>query len=434
MKKPLHRSIYAAAGVMVLLFAGLVYGWTTFSKPITGTIWSADLLTWTSTIVMTAFCLGGFLGGQMQKKGVNLKVNLFIAAILMLAGFVIAGLVGNATGSIMAIYAGFGVLGGFGAGLAYNAILSAVSGWFPDKQGLISGILLMGFGIGSFLIGLLYASVVDQMDGSGRGGIPWYICFTAIGVGCLIFIIIGALIVRKPGPDFVAPAPKPGKKSKNTTEPYEDVETSQMVKRATFWLMFTWATITTVAGFAVLFLGTPIATTAVPALNENPSLLAMIVGLISIFNGIGRIIFGGMFDKIGYKATLISISVLFMLSMGIIILAMVTGSMFVLIISYIVTGLSFGGVTTSQSAFCNKFFGAKYYAQNLPIMIMVLLVASFGTKLVQAVQSGLNSGGMGDREAYMVVLGGIAAICLISCIIALLIKKPDTPAARAQKY
>ena len=430
MKKSLPRSVYAVMGVVVLLFAGLVYAWTTFSKPLVN-LWSQDLLTWTSTIVMVAFCLGGFFGGQMQKKGFSVKLNLIIAAVLMVAGFVIAGLAGNATGSIIIIYLGFGLLGGLGAGLAYNAVLSAVSGWFPDKQGLISGILLMGFSISAFLMGLLYAANVDQMD--GKGGIPWYICFLAIGIGCFVFIVLGALVVKKPGIDFVAPAPKEGKKKKNTTAPYEELPPSQMVKRTSFWLMFVWAILVSVAGLAVMFLGTPIATAAVPALNDNASLLAIIVGLISIFNGIGRIIFGGMFDKIGYKATLVTVCVMFMISMGIIILALVTGSQLILIIAYIVTGLSYGGVTPSSSAFVNKFYGARNYGQNLPLITMNLLIASFGTKLVQAVQGGLMAGGMSNSGAYIIVLAGVAAICLIAGIIALLIKKPKTAEVAEQK-
>ena len=426
MKKALPRSIYAVMGVLVLLFAGLVYAWTTFSKPLTN-IWSQDALTWTSTIVMGFFCLGGFFGGQMQKKGFNVKLNLVISAVLMVAGFLISGFIGNLTGSIIIIYLGFGVLGGFGAGLAYNAVLSTVSGWFPDKQGLISGILLMGFGISAFLMGLLYASNVDQMD--GNGGIPWYLCFMAIGIGCFVFIMLGALILRKPGLDFVPPTSDNNKKRKNTTAPFEDVVTSEMVKRASFWMMFAWAILTSVAGLAVVFLGTPIATAAVPPLNDNASLLAIIVGLISIFNGIGRIIFGGMFDKIGYKATLVTICGMFIVSIGIVILALLTGSQLILIIAYIAIGLSYGGVTPSQSAFVNKFYGARNYGQNLPIMTMNLMIASFGTKLVQAVQSGLMAGGMSNSGAYIIVLAGVAVLCVVAGIIALFIKKPNTAGA-----
>ena len=421
MNKTLPRTVYAVMGVIVMLFAGLVYAWTTFSKPLTN-IWSQGSLTWTSTIVMAFYCIGALLGGILQKRGVNLRFNLILSAVLMLAGFLIAGFVGNATESIIVIYIGFGALGGFGAGMAYNAVLSAVGGWYPDKQGFISGVLLMGFGISAFLMGILYASMVDQMD--GNGGTPWYILFLAIGIGCFVFIFIGAFIIKKPGPGFVAPAPKKEKKNKNSTAPYEDVETSKMLKRTSFWLMFIWAILTSVAGLAVVFLGTPIATAAVPALNNNPGLLAIIVGLISIFNGIGRIIFGALFDKAGYKLTLVIVCIMFIISMGIIILAMVTGSQVVLIIAYIVTGLSYGGVTPSQSAFVNKFYGAKYYAVNMPLMTMNLLIASFGTKLVQAVQSGLMDGGMTNAGAYMIVLAGVAAICVIAGIVALFIKKP----------
>ncbi|MCF0228820.1 MAG: MFS transporter [Parasporobacterium sp.] len=422
-QKHLNRWVYAIMGVLVLLFAGLVYGWTTFSKPLNA-IWTPSALTWTSTIVMAFFCLGGFFGGQMQKKGVNIKVNLTLGAILMFAGFTIAGFLGDATQSIIVIYLGFGVLGGLGAGFAYNAVLSAVSGWFPDKQGLISGVLLMGFGIGSFIMGLIYASVVNPMTSEESTGLPWSTCFFGIGILCLIIILLGAILLKKPAPGYTVAGAENSKKQKSA--PYEDVDTAHMLKRSSFWFMFIWAILVSVAGLAVVFLGTPIATAAVPTLNDAPSTLAIIVGLVSIFNGVGRIIFGGMFDKIGYKPTLLIVCGMFIISMGIIILAMVTGSMLILIISYIVTGLSYGGVTPSQSAFVNKFYGAKYYAVNLPLMTMNLLIASFGTKLVNAVQTGLETGGMTKTGSYIVVLAGVAVICLIAAVFAIMIKKPKT--------
>ena len=134
-----------------------------------------------------------------------------------------------------------------------------------------------------------------------------------------------------------------------------------------------------------------------------------------------------------FRSTLVTVCVMFMISMGIIILALVTGSQLILIIAYIVTGLSYGGVTPSSSAFVNKFYGARNYGQNLPLITMNLLIASFGTKLVQAVQGGLMAGGMSNSGAYIIVLAGVAAICLIAGIIALLIKKPKTAEAAEQK-
>ena len=83
MNKTLPRAVYAITGVLVLLFAGLVYAWSTLSKPLMN-LWSQDVLTWTSTIVMVFFCLGGFFGGQMQKRGLSIKLNLVVSAILMI--------------------------------------------------------------------------------------------------------------------------------------------------------------------------------------------------------------------------------------------------------------------------------------------------------------------------------------------------------------
>ena len=72
MKKTTNRWVYAIMGIIVLLFAGLVYAWTTFSKPLTN-LWSQDALTWTSTIVMSFFCIGGVISGIMQKKGIDIR-------------------------------------------------------------------------------------------------------------------------------------------------------------------------------------------------------------------------------------------------------------------------------------------------------------------------------------------------------------------------
>ena len=63
----------------------------------------------------------------MQKRGLSIKLNLAFSAILMICGFLITGLIGNTTGSVIFVFLGFGLLAGLGAGLAYNAVLSAVS-------------------------------------------------------------------------------------------------------------------------------------------------------------------------------------------------------------------------------------------------------------------------------------------------------------------
>lgn len=94
---------------------------------------------------MAFFCIGqiscGFVGARMKPR-----TGIWLGGTLLLAGFVVSARMS----SIAMLYLGFGVLGGFGSGFAYIAVMSSVVKWFPEKRGLVSGILLMGFGLSSF--------------------------------------------------------------------------------------------------------------------------------------------------------------------------------------------------------------------------------------------------------------------------------------------
>ena len=147
--KVVNRWVYVIVGCVALLLSGLVYAWSVLSGPIAAEFpqWSAAQLSLTFTIVMSFFCIGGLVGGFLAGK-VSQKVYLWVSAALFLVGFLLSANIR----SLAMLYIGFGVICGFASGFSYNAVLATVGKWFPDKQGLISGILLMGFGISSFLI------------------------------------------------------------------------------------------------------------------------------------------------------------------------------------------------------------------------------------------------------------------------------------------
>ena len=146
------RWIYVAVGCVVLLFSGLVYAWSVLSGPIAAEFprWTTAQLSLTFTIVMSFFCLGGLTCGALSAR-ISPRIFLWISALLFLAGFLLTA----SMRSLPMLYVGFGVVCGLASGFSYNAVLGTVGAWFPDKQGLVSGILLMGFGLSSFLIGKL---------------------------------------------------------------------------------------------------------------------------------------------------------------------------------------------------------------------------------------------------------------------------------------
>ena len=140
-----NRWFYVGMGVLILLFAGMVYAWSVMSGPIAAefTDWSKAQLSMTFTIVMICFCLGGMIGGIITPI-ITARLSIWLSAALFAAGMILT----SRTQSLPTLYMGFGVICGLAAGISYNAIMSTVGKWFPDKQGLVSGVLLMGFGGG----------------------------------------------------------------------------------------------------------------------------------------------------------------------------------------------------------------------------------------------------------------------------------------------
>ena len=189
------RWIYAAVGLVVLLFAGFVYGWSVFAAPIGADFpqWSAAELSLTFTICMAFFCLGGFAAGNLSKR-IPVRVNVLFSAALFLVGFFLV----SRASSLPMLYVSYGVLCGTASGFAYNSVMSTMTKWLPNNQGLISGVLLMGFGSSSMVLGALFDAMTPAETGA------WRQTFLIMGVVMAVVIGVSALFFRLPPP--AAPA------------------------------------------------------------------------------------------------------------------------------------------------------------------------------------------------------------------------------------
>lgn len=400
------RWLYAGVGTIILLLAGLVYAWSVIASPLAAyfTEWSQAQLSLTFTICMSFFCFGGLAGGLTSKK-INVKVNMIISGILFLIGFFIA----SKANSLAMLYIGYGVFAGFASGFVYNGIMSCVTKWFSDKPGLISGILLMGFGFGSFIIGKVYQAVTP----SGVGVDAWRNTFFAFGVILVVVFVIGSLIIKAPGADFVPPAP-PEKKSGIKKEEGIEATAGTMLKRPSFWLYFLWAVCLSAAGLALISQASGIVLEINPAAAAGT--VATVVGLISILNGIGRVICGFLFDKIGRRNTMFVVDATFVVAVALLIASLTTQSFTLIIIAFMVSGLAYGGVTPMNSAFIGAFYGMKHYPVNYPIVNMNLLIASFGGTIAGALYDSSQS----YFSTFMLMLGAV----VVATISSVLIRRP----------
>lgn len=353
------RWLYLALSVVLLMCLGLIYAWSVFRVPLEQEFgWPKAETSLTFSISMMMFCLGGVVSGIVTaKKGV--ATTLIACALCLAAGFAGASQVN----SLLGIYVTYGALCGLGVGLGYNATISTVVKWFPDKTGLVSGISLMGFVLGAMVLGTVAASLIET--------IGWRLTFLAIAVVFGLLMLVGAVVLRAPTAAFIQQMTQ-GTSTK--TQTVEDISFRPMIKRRNFWLYFAWAAALSAAGLAVINISTAYAGEFV---GNNLTEAAAIAGSVSIANGVGRVFFGQLFDSKGYKVTMFVITTACLLAGSVFVAADITRSLPVLVAAFVLIGFMYGGVTPTNSAFTAYFFGRTHYALNFSITNLNLIIASY---------------------------------------------------------
>ncbi len=388
-----RRWLYVVTGVVLLLFLGLIYAWSVFRVPLAKEFgWSDSQLSITFSISMMMFCLGGLVSGIINKNS-RVKQTLILCAAFLAVGFILASRISTLPG----IYVTYGVLCGFGVGLGYNSVISTVVKWFPDKQGLISGISLMGFGFGGMLLGTVGASLISSLG--------WRTTFMMFGIVFAVIMVLGAIILKPVGNDFLEHLSGSGKHADTAVE---EIGAAQMLKRRNFWLYFIWAIVLSAAGLAIINSSTVYAS---EVLHVGLTAAAAIAGIVSIFNGLGRVLFGRLFDMKGYRVTMIGVCLVTACAALLLMLSRSTGSYAAVVAAFVVMGLAYGGVTPTNSAFTAHFFGKQNYALNFSIVNLNLIFASYLGPMV-------GNGGYG--MTFIMIL----AAAIVAFGIAMLIRAP----------
>lgn len=396
------RWLYLVTATITLLFLGLIYAWSIFRTPL-GEIfpdWSISQMSLTFTISMIFFCLGGFAGGLMSKK-FSVRIRFLISAVMLFIGFFAVSTVStdNPSGSLTMLYIFYGVFGGGGVGVAYNTVIGTINKWFPDKVGLASGIMLMGFGLG----GLVLGSVVNSMIGS-MGILP---VFKALGIVIAVICALAAFIIKAPGSDDTAAlaqlAGAPSKPSDSGSSAGVNYTAGEMLKTARFWFFTIWAILLNSAGLLVINSAANISVAF-----GGTAVLGMIV---SLFNGAGRIVAGNNFDKFGRKMATI-VNNVFMLAAGIFLtLGGMSSKYIFILIGLIFVGLAYGGCPTITSAYINKAFGPANFPTNFSIANFSLIpAATIGPMISSALLE--SAGGSYNTNFYAIIGFSIGALVM----------------------
>jgi MFS family permease len=333
-----NRWLVPTAALAIHLCIGMAYGFSVFWLPMSKLLPGADAVTcagqgffaqlttttcnWTVPSVTHIFetfiaMLGisaALWGGWLEHAGPR-KAGL-LAGLFWGGGLVVGG-IGVSVHQLWLVFLGCGFIGGVGMGLGYITPVSTLIKWFPDRRGLATGFAIMGFG-GGAMIGAPIA--VALMDHFSKDGVPG-VSRTLMVMGALyvVAMALGAIGFRVP-PNGWKPAgwtPKAAT-AKASLITHHNVHLSKAWKTPQFWMIWIVLCMNVTAGIGVIAMASPmfqdvfggrllgVDPGTVLSVTQKAAIAAAaagLVGLISLFNSVGRLFWASISDYLGRKPT-----------------------------------------------------------------------------------------------------------------------------------
>ncbi|KRL06782.1 oxalate formate antiporter [Liquorilactobacillus hordei DSM 19519] len=267
---------------------GSVYAWSVFTEPL------AKQTGWTEASVAGAFSIAifflgmsaAFMGRIVEAAGPRLTGT--ISSILYSVGIILTGYSIHIH-SLLLLYIAYGVIGGLGLGSGYVTPVSTIIKWFPDKRGLATGLAIMGFGFAAMLTGPVAQNLIASVGLEKT--------FYILGTFYFVVMIISAQFIRKPNSSKETLSLEK-KGIRITTGP--ELTANQAVKTKSFVLLWFMFFINITCGIGLVSAASPMAQEMT---GMSAATAAVMVGIIGLFNGFGRLIWATLSDFIGRPVT-----------------------------------------------------------------------------------------------------------------------------------
>jgi len=365
---------------------------------------------------LALFAIVMVLAGRMMPK-VGPK-NLAIAGGLVLgAGYFLAGLFGK--GAFWPTFLLVGVVGGSGIGLGYVVPIAVGMKWFPDKKGLVTGLAVAGFGFGALLWVKLAGSWGHLIANMGLGT-----TFMVYGVVFFLLCLMGAAWMKNPPEGWKPagwepPAPKEGKSVGAV-----DFTSGEMLGTPQFYLIFLCFVVGAGAGLMSiglmkLFPKEALQAAGMAAADADKTAGTAMAVFFSLANGVGRIAWGTMSEKLGRKT---SIFVMLATQGALVVLFQwMAGTPALLFLGATLIGFNFGGNFALFPTITADTFGTKNIAQNYPWVFLAYGVGGIGGPIL-----GGKLGDMGNFPTAFTICG---VLCLAAAAVAYMVRPPKRIAA-----
>lgn len=340
---PKFRWLIAASAVGIHISIGSVYAYSVMTGPINVALgWSESSITAAFSVAILFLGLSAaFMGFLVDKKGPRFSGRL--AATFYGLGTIGTGIAISLESYPLFIIS-YGVIGGIGLGIGYITPVSTLVKWFPDRRGLATGMAIMGFGFASLIFGPLMAYLFTAIS------IP--ITFMVLGLGYFVLMFSSATIMQSPPEDW-SPNTKSIESKQEKRLDLAQLEAPEALKTLRFYLIWLMMFINITCGIALISVASPMAQKSA-GMTELAA--ATMVGLLGLFNGIGRIGWASFSDWIGRPWTystffIIQIVAFFLLTQA------PNPLLFQILVFIILT--CYGGGFATLPAYLSDLFGTK---------------------------------------------------------------------------
>ena len=352
--------IVLAACIFFNVSIGVLYAWSVISSRLTAPLheggwgWSSSQAGLPYTVAIIVFATAMLIGGRIQDK-IGPRNVVTAGGFLSGFGVLLSGIIGN---SVIGITLCFGVIAAIGMGFGYGCVTPPALKWFhSSKKGLISGLIVGGFGLSAVYYAPLTSALLDNF---GIGS-----TFLYLGLGILIISIFFARLIKNPTKDYAPDEPIKIKQKSVKATPEVDYTVKEMLKTKCFYMMFVLLVLGASVGLMIIGNISRIAQTQIGITDATT--LAMLVSLLAITNTVGRVIGGMMSDRIGRINSLYVVLILYTLNMA---AFAFYSSLLMLIIGIIGIGFCFGALMSVFPALTADQYGLKNLGANYGIMFM----------------------------------------------------------------
>ncbi len=364
-----NRWVIVIGAVMIQLALGAIYAWSVFTKRLTdgdGVYqFSAGEAAWIFSAGLATFAVVMVLAGRWLAQAGPRKMAV-TGGLLLGAGYLLGGFFGSGFWTQLFF---IGILGGAGIGLAYVVPIAVGVKWFPDKKGLITGLAVAGFGFGATiwvkLAGSWFGGLLNTTQLFGLPGVQSV--FVIYGIAFTLLILLGSIVMVNPPEGYAPEGWEQNTEAARQGVAETELTPGEMLRTPQFYTLWTVFMFSALAGLMVIYCIRLFGADAL-AFNgvvDTGTITGTAMAWYAILNGMGRIAWGSLSDRIGRRQAIILMTLLQGLTMFSIYHGFISfGSAAGLIICCSIIGFNFGGNFALFPAATADYFGNKNVGTN----------------------------------------------------------------------